>query len=198
MGDVTKGADQTGRHVDAETRFRELFSNAYPALRRYAHHRGLSGPDADDLVAEVLTIAWRRLDVVPTDALPWLFAVARNVRQNAFRSGDRRRRLGERLRAGREWTTPPHEPAEVEAAVIRDALAALRSDDRELLLLIGWDGVTPSEAALILGCSANTLRVRLHRARDRLAAELADRETQRPDPTLRSRDPQPEEVHDGS
>src|SRR4029077_20093450 len=89
--------------MDAEPRFRALFTDAYPVLRRYARYRGLLGPDADDLVAEVLTIAWRRLDDVPVDdPLPWLFATARNVWRNGLRSARRRNALVLRL--------PPPEP----------------------------------------------------------------------------------------
>ena len=63
--------------MDAATRFRALFEAHYPRVRRFAHHRALVGADADDLVAEVFTVAWRRLDDVPADdALPWLLAVA--------------------------------------------------------------------------------------------------------------------------
>lgn len=54
-----------------------------------------------------------------------------------------------------------------------EALAELGERDRELLLLIAWEGLEPAEAAKVLGCSRNALAVRLHRARKRLAAALA-------------------------
>jgi DNA-directed RNA polymerase specialized sigma24 family protein len=43
--------------VDSETRFRALLELAYPLLCRYARHRGLTRPDAEDLVAQTLEIA---------------------------------------------------------------------------------------------------------------------------------------------
>ena len=52
---------------DSEGRFRVVFESTYSALARYARHRGLSGADADDLVAGTYEVAWRRLDAVPTD-----------------------------------------------------------------------------------------------------------------------------------
>lgn len=52
------------------------------------------------------------------------------------------------------------------------ALAALRPADRELLLLIGWDEVTPAQAAQILRVRPSTLSMRLKRARERLADQL--------------------------
>jgi RNA polymerase sigma-70 factor (ECF subfamily) len=171
--------------VDDERRFRALFAEAYPALRRYAHHRGLSPSDADDLVSGVLTIAWRRFSLVPEDdPLPWLFATARNLWWNEQRSQRRRARLHDRVAATPDTarTSPGAAAAADELAerapsfdAIRDALTALSEDDQELLRLIAWDGLTPSQAAVVLGCTDAAARVRLHRARTRFAAELAAR-----------------------
>jgi RNA polymerase sigma-70 factor (ECF subfamily) len=86
--------------VDSESRFRALFELAYPSLCRYARYRGLTGPDAEDLVAQTLEIAWRRIDDVPADdPMPWLYAVARNQWLNHHRRQRRRRDLLARLRA---------------------------------------------------------------------------------------------------
>jgi RNA polymerase sigma-70 factor (ECF subfamily) len=57
------------------------------------------------------------------------------------------------------------------------ALARLRPDDRELLMLIAWEGLDATQAAAVLGCSRQALDTRLHRARARLRAEL-DRDAQ--------------------
>lgn len=57
------------------------------------------------------------------------------------------------------------------------ALASLRASDRELLLLINWDEVTPNQAAQILDVRPSTLSMRLKRARDRFADALADSES---------------------
>jgi DNA-directed RNA polymerase specialized sigma24 family protein len=51
--------------VDPEIRFRAVFDAAYGPLARYFAHRGLTGPDAEDLVAQSLEVAWRRIDDVP-------------------------------------------------------------------------------------------------------------------------------------
>lgn len=156
--------------MNADSRFRALFVEAYPALQRYAHHRGLSGADADDLVAEVLTVAWRRLDAVPADdPVPWLFAVARNVWRNGLRSGRRRLALLDRLPRPAVQPPPP-EPL----GRVRAALATLREDDQELLRLVAWDDLTPAQIAVVLGCTPGAARVRIHRARNRLAAALGE------------------------
>jgi len=52
------------------------------------------------------------------------------------------------------------------------ALAGLRERDREVLLLVAWEGLEPARAAAALECSRAAFAVRLHRARRRLAAAL--------------------------
>jgi len=111
--------------MDSEARFRAIFHVAYPALGRYVHNRGLWGADADDLVAETLEIAWRRLDQVPEDdPLPWLFAVARNLLRNKRRSEGRRALLLARL-AGERADAHAGESATSQEAVLLGALASL-------------------------------------------------------------------------
>lgn len=55
---------------------------------------------------------------------------------------------------------------------MRRAFGRLSGDDREALALVAWDGLTPAKAARSLGCSPVAFRVRLHRARRRLARAL--------------------------
>jgi RNA polymerase sigma-70 factor (ECF subfamily) len=58
--------------------------------------------------------------------------------------------------------------------LIRRKLAELPENERELLLLVAWEGLTPTEAAAVVGIPAGTARSRLHRARARLRARLSD------------------------
>lgn len=156
-----------------EDTFRDVFRSNYPRLHRYARNRGLTGADADDLVAATFEIAWRRLEDVPLDdAGPWLFAVARNLWRNKRRSDQRARSLLERLDGGMVHVDPDESETHPNATALRAALGRLGDDDRELLILIAWDGLTPTQAAAVLGCSPVAARTRLHRARRRLAALL--------------------------
>lgn len=121
---------------------------------------------AQDVVAETFAVAWRRLDAVPRDPLPWLYAVARRVLANQRRSTARREALKTALARSTAGFAAPvdHDLA--------DALRRLPSGDRELLTLVAWEGLSPREAAAALGCSDTACRLRLHRARRRLAALL--------------------------
>jgi RNA polymerase sigma factor (sigma-70 family) len=158
--------------VDRETRFRALFDVGYAALCRYARHRGLTGPDAEDLVAQTLEIAWRRIDDVPAaEPLPWLYAVAHNLWRNQTRRDRRRRELVARFPASPQ-VAACEDPRGLEPGVLRAALASLSDSDQEVLRLVAWDGLTPAEVAVVLGCSPVAARTRLHRARGRLAARL--------------------------
>jgi RNA polymerase sigma factor (sigma-70 family) len=158
--------------MDPETRFRALFGLAYAPLCRYARHRGLTGPDAEDLVAQTLEVAWRRIEDVPAaEPLPWLYAVAHNLWRNQRRRDGRRRALLARFRAS-PLAEAGGDPADLEPGVLRAALDSLSDSDQEVLRLVAWDGLTPAEVAVVLGCTPVAARSRLHRARGRLAARL--------------------------
>ncbi|HUA45669.1 MAG TPA: RNA polymerase sigma factor [Solirubrobacteraceae bacterium] len=156
--------------MEAEARFRALFEETYPTVTRYARHRGLSGHDLDDLLAATYEVAWRRLEAVPAGegTLPWLITVAHNHLRNHRRRVVRDRALLERLPPP-EHVPPPSEPVAVGWRDIRRALDALSDEDRELVLLVAWDGLSPAQAAGVLGLTPAAARTRLHRARARLA-----------------------------
>jgi RNA polymerase sigma-70 factor (ECF subfamily) len=157
--------------MDVEAQFRALFERAYPALVRYACRRGMSRADADDLVSATLETAWRHFDRVPEPALPWLYGIAHNQLRNRRRSDNRREAFHSAfaLIAARDQIV---ESATVDADALRIAFGKLDEGDQELLRLIAWEGLTPAEAASVLGCSDVAARTRLHRARNRLARNL--------------------------
>jgi RNA polymerase sigma-70 factor, ECF subfamily len=154
--------------MEGPARFEDLFRRQYPAVSAYARRR-VPSDTADDVVASTFLVAWRRLDEVPDDSLPWLLGVARNVIATQRRGS---RRLGA-LRARLERADVARQTAEDEpAGRVAAALRRLPANDREALTLIAWDGLQPAEAATVLGQSPAAFRVRLHRARRRLRREL--------------------------
>jgi RNA polymerase sigma-70 factor, ECF subfamily len=107
--------------------------------------------EAEDVVAETFAIAWRRLDAVPPDALPWLFGVARRVLSNQRRSIFRRQALASRVtREFRGLRPESRDPADVvsEREHMQRALGTLSHGDREVLMLVAWDSVGRSVAHL--------------------------------------------------
>ena len=114
--------------------------------------------------------------------MPWLFAVARRV-LSTHRRGDRRRReLGSRL-AATQSLAPPASLDDGEGRAIA-ALAALPEKDREALMLIAWEGLTPMQAAVVLDEPAVRFRVRLHRAKRRIRTLLEQPPSARPQSTI--------------
>jgi len=157
--------------MDDAARFRALFEATYGAVRRYVDHRGVTGGRADDIVAETFIVAWRRLDDVPADRpLPWLLVVARNLWLNQRRADRRYAAAQQRLPLPVPATDEPDDAA---VAAVRRGLATLDPADREVILLVARDGLTAAEVGEVLGCTPGAARVRLHRARHRLGAELS-------------------------
>jgi len=148
----------------------ELFGRYAAQIRSYARRR-IGDASADDVVTETFLIAWRRLDRMPETPLPWLLGIARHVMSNQQRAAVRRDRLAQRIAF--------HEPsassdaATPEVGEVLRALAELSEPDLELVLLICWEGLSSREAAMVIGCTPVAARVRLHRARARLANALA-------------------------
>jgi RNA polymerase sigma-70 factor (ECF subfamily) len=154
-----------------DARFERLFRVHVDAVHRYAWRRDSAG--ADDVVAETFAIAWRRLADVPAGSgeLPWLLAVARRVRANALRGERRRAALTERL--GSE-SLAAHGITASDEIGLHEALARLPERDRELLMLVYWEGLDHSATAMVMGTTRANVTVRLHRARRRLQRELQD------------------------
>lgn len=157
-------------------RFESIFREHHAAVRSYALRRAPRDM-APDVVAETFLVAWRRLDDVPADPVPWLYGVARRVLANARRSADRGLALERRL-ATAAVPAGLGDPGERvgEAELVRAALARLSERDRETLMLVAWEGLSPTRASRAAGCTRAAFAVRLHRARARLAAQLASLE----------------------
>jgi DNA-directed RNA polymerase specialized sigma24 family protein len=62
-----------------EARFDECFRQHYAHVLAYALRRLPDRSAAEDVAAETFLVAWRRLDDIPGDPLPWLLGIARHV-----------------------------------------------------------------------------------------------------------------------
>lgn len=169
------GASDPGGDA-TERAFAVLFEQTSQRVYGYVR-RHCDDTDCDDVVAEVYLVAWRRFDEVPPQPVPWLLATARRVLANHWRSRDRRLQLEAELRGMARLAAHP-DPAGLAAdrATTLAALATLSDDDRELLLLVGWEGLDATGTAEVLGCTPEAARARLSRARRRLEVALSGTE----------------------
>ena len=122
-----------------EDRFEVVFRANVARVRGYVARRTTEG--VEDVVAETFTVAWRRLDDLPADPLPWLLGVARRQLANQRRSEQRRSMLRTRL----EHEAPRfviHTGDDPRTDAVCAALGALRERDREVLLLVERDGIS--------------------------------------------------------
>ncbi|MFF2454948.1 RNA polymerase sigma factor [Isoptericola sp. NPDC058082] len=178
--DETARVDDGDDDRDDTAWFDALFAAHAGAVHRYLVRRlPAGGADAEDLAADVLATAWRRRADVPRGAeLPWLYRTAGFVLANHRRKAR---------------PTPvavvPEVPDDVDPAAlavdddrVRAVLARLSPRDRQVLLLVAWDGVGGDGLAQVLGVSRGGADAALSRARARLRAawdaETQDGETQ--------------------
>lgn len=158
---------------DRDSCVTELFETY--ASRLYAYARRHAAPsEAEDLVSEAFTTLLRRsaggVAMDGSDAFAWLVGTVRKLAANERRRGDTRERYWRE--AVRTFWHHSHASSPEDTVAERErclsALAQLADTDREVLLLLAWDGLTADQAAQVLGISRNALGVRLHRARQRL------------------------------
>lgn len=155
--------------------FEDVFRRHHAAVRAYVVRRRPT--EADDVMAEVFTIAWRKRDEIPEHVLPWLYGVASREVLRTLRETSRYASLHTRLSGQADHPIPDsaNEVADRVSAAgpVNQALGRLPGPDAEVLRLWAWEQLEPIEIATVLGVSAVAARVRLHRARKRLEAVLA-------------------------
>ena len=157
------------------TAFARLLENEIPRLRRYARALTRDASRADDLVQSCLVraVAKQHLWQPGTDLRAWLFTILHNQHVN-----DVRRSVREGLSVPVEDVAPMLTVASNAGAALqlRDlerAIAKLPDEQRQVILLVGLEGMRYEEVATILGIPIGTVRSRLSRGRDMLR-ELMD------------------------
>ena len=153
-----------------EARRRQRFDALFEAHRldiaSYCNWRTSSRADAEDAVAEVFLVAWRKIDLSHRATRSGVVVRHRPpVTANTRRSLHRRNALEDRISQERFVDGLESDVLPAEENVVHEALAMLSERDREVLLLVEWEGLRPCELAEVLECQEVTARGRLHRAR---------------------------------
>ena len=166
-------------------RLRDRDADAFEAVHDAFHARLFNFlarlANSRDIAEDLLEETWLRLVAhaprlrPDTRLAPWLFTVARNLYVSYCRS-----RLIEDANsadAAGLWSTGSPSPFDLAEAGeterrVASALAALPAAYREVLLLVAYEGLRPSEAAVICGISPEAMRQRLSRARGMLTQHL--------------------------
>ncbi|WP_456845373.1 RNA polymerase sigma factor [Cellulomonas sp. P5_C6] len=168
-----------GLSICARDRFEQFFRECADEIRRYAVRRVGPG-SADDVVSETFMVAWRRWDDVPDEdgqRRAWIFVVARKTTQQSERTRRRRELLTlKALACHAPDVTQEAVDAVVEGDDVFRLVAGLPNAEREAMALVIWAGLTPTQAALHLGCSVSAVSTRLTRARRHLADALRQRD----------------------
>ena len=151
--------------------FTALYSAHYGAVLGFVRRR-LADASVDDVVADVFTTVWHRLDDVPDDPRPWIFGVARNTLLTAQRGHARRAALSVRIAARPAGPVPDHSDGVADTLDLVAAWQRLSPAHQEAIALVTHDGLTGAEAAQVLGCSRSAFSVRLVRARRTLRTFL--------------------------
>jgi RNA polymerase sigma-70 factor (ECF subfamily) len=157
--------------------FDEVFVAEFESLHGYISRRlGVSA--ADDLTAETFAVAYRRWqDYDPSRLVrPWLYGIASNLIRHQWRK--ERRMLQAYARTGVDPVLAPEDvtldrlDARTQRAALAAALAQLRREECEVLLLHAWVDLSDAEIAESLSLPVGTVKSRLSRAREHLRNRL--------------------------
>lgn len=166
------GTESVPVHLLDEVDFNRLVADLLPQLTGYFLRRLGNPDDAADAAADVLLVLVRKQDQLQwnTESLrQYSFGIARKVLSRARRGRVRHTELAERLRREIVVATPtapdPHPK-------LASALTKLAEKDRELLLLVAWEGLSVVEAGAVLRVKPEAARQRYSRLRARLRTEL--------------------------
>jgi RNA polymerase sigma-70 factor (ECF subfamily) len=150
--------------------FHDLIEREIPRLRRYARALTRSSDRADDLVQETLlrAVAKAHLWQTGSDIRAWLFTIMHNQYVNMVRRAMREETTVDidQISSSLAATTDP--TASCQLRELEHALGGLPGEQREVILLVGLEGLSYETAAHVLRVPVGTVRSRLSRGREAL------------------------------
>jgi RNA polymerase sigma-70 factor (ECF subfamily) len=167
--EVAFNSEDEAHAFDQEFNFARLLEAQIPRLRRYARGLTRNASRADDLVQSCLTraIAKQHLWQYGTDLRAWLFTILHHQHVNDVR---RSIREGSQvmLEEGPELTVQSNAIPTLQLRDLEAALGKLQPEQRQVILLVGLEGMRYDEVASVLNVPVGTVRSRLSRGRDQL------------------------------
>ncbi|HEY4157386.1 MAG TPA: RNA polymerase sigma factor [Polyangiaceae bacterium] len=160
--------------------FQELFRRYSPLLLRVLKREMSSSEQVRDLVQQTFLHLHRsRLDFEPGRKLrPWIFTIALNLKREYFRRGKRRRETSLDQEGVPEPAVAPRGQERADAVrELAPALAALPEDQRQVIELHWFAGLSFPEVAQTVGASVSAVKVRAHRGYVALRRELGASES---------------------
>jgi RNA polymerase sigma-70 factor (ECF subfamily) len=179
---IDSDCDLIRRSLSQPAFFTPIFDRHFDSVFRFCLRRvGESG--AEDAAGETFRRAFEnreRYDCRSDTALPWLYGIALNIVRNHYRSAERMRVAVGRLSTYDEEEISEHVVSRVDASAdlarVADAIANLKPEDRDALLLFAWESLVYDEIALAQDVPVGTVKSRINRARTQLrnALELSE------------------------
>ena len=161
--------------------FGEIFRRHARAVFAICYWRTGDTAVAEDVTSVVFLEAWKRRDVVVLEqrsALPWLLGVANHTSRNATRSLRRYSQALKRLDGHRSLLDDDavidRLDAEISLNMVNEVARELNEQEREIVLLVFWSGLSYEAAAVALGVPVGTIRSRVSRTRRKLQLRLGD------------------------
>jgi len=156
--------------------FSRLFLFFAPRLKAHLLRLGAEAALSEELVQETMLVVWRKavhFDPARASASTWIFTIARNLWIDNLRRGRRKTEF-----ADVPWDcAPPDEPGELleqadSVRSVRNALASLPAEQRDVIRLSFFEGRAQSEIAERLSIPLGTVKSRIRLASARLRALL--------------------------
>jgi RNA polymerase sigma-70 factor (ECF subfamily) len=150
--------------------FQDALMAVMPNMRAFARSLTRSADQADDLVQEAVVKAWKSWRQFAPDSnfKAWMFTILRN----AYLSELRKRKYEVQDADGEmsaQLGVKAEQPGHMDLLDFQNAFANLLPEHKEALILIGAEGFSYEEAALMCGCAVGTMKSRVNRARTKLA-----------------------------
>lgn len=156
--------------------FNELYDKYYADVFRFAYWLSGNRDEAQDIASETFTKVWTiDTELKAQTVKGYMLTIARNIYLQGLKKNKEVSNLSEEVMAGVDSSSTDLETdAEMQATTLQlvKALQALEEPDRSILIMKTYEGMSYQEISSIYGMTISTLKIRVHRARVKLALSV--------------------------